>query len=562
MSKIVFVVLDWAQPDTWQVRIARETGDADFVFLQFADEEITNVGLIQQYAERLAHDETDIGFVWHVQGRYFTPRLFRNGLVPKTLEDYIGLTIDASKIRGLMRYRTVTSKDVGVSQPKPLVQADVEATLKARYAQTHDVRYLLPLGILQRGNAHYPEAMANLDAVAQKSVWGVARATALVHRGRIFESLGDMPHAFGNYAVASLIVPHADAHFGLGRIAFYRADYATCVEHIEAGWRVADESPDVEPWTALERDYAPAYCIARAYLHLGKHKEALVAAERGLRVRPDDLNLLVVKREATNARAKRRRRYRVVLLSESPVFTGLERALIARGHDVDRSGTMPSHDAVVVAPKACPNIPAALRLVLASKAEETVSTEEVADLFQMDAILSPSEFKTERLLQAFPFFGDKIRKIQVGIDLPPVHTLERENTFMWSGAATLGDDLLKRIKRAVPSAHIVNDLSLARLFVTTRFDATGSEVLLAQAWGALPISIAAGANREATRQGFLYEPPVNDAWIHAVTTRMVQLFHSPEATALMASQARDEMQAFSWTRVIPLWEDLFAELLS
>ena len=568
MSLAAIVVdLPWDEPFKWQQQIAAATehyrSDDVFVFLRLVKHEaVFGADHLTKFAQRLRDEGNDVGFVWHKMGGFFTPRLFRLSTVPKVLEDYIGGAFDASKIRGLMRYRSMTTKDVGIDVDTAIAPTTLKIALETLMLQkSHgDTRYLLPLGIIERKYGDPTAAIAYLDPVISEGPWGYPRATALVNRGRIHEVRNDLPNAFADYAVASLIIPSAEAHFGLARIAFYRGDHRECIRQTEMGWQILAENVDVEPWTPTEREYAPAYCAARSYLTIGRFKEAIEAAERGLRVAPTDLNLNTVKREAMNARAKRQRKYRIALLSE---ISGLERALVARGHEVDMTGTTSLQDAIVISRRPALETPGILRLVLALDREETVSTEHIAQLFQTDGILAPSEYKQDQLRKAFPFFEDKIHRVPIGIELPSATSLARGRTVAWEGSRELRESVQEIVERAVPDVEFVDRLERASIWASSFYDVTGSHVLRAQAAGCIPVIIDAGANKEFVRAGYLFKPPINEAWVAAVAGRIVkELLRSDEARASVMHDVRNGMQVFAWSRVVRVWEDLFAELLA
>lgn len=404
-----------------------------------------------------AHKEPD-GAVW------YRPRVFRETRVPTFIEDFVGTRLDPSKARGLAKTALVTN-----------------------------------LAWTSGGE----ELEFNADRVLASDLWGELRLHAHVEKGRQYEIRGELESAFVEYAQASIVTPRPEPFLRLGRLAYFRGDYNACIRFIETGWKIAARTTDFWPWSRLDRDFAPALCVSRAYLARGDHRNACSAAERGLVVRPCDAHLTGIFWTAARALARRKK--------IQVGFCGYE------------EGTFPDVDGTVV--------------------DSVVSADSIRSIAEKHVVLVPSEFEARRLKSIFPFFDDKFRVVRPVLK-ESIYSGESDvSVHRFGGNDRLLDEILAAVRKELPDLTVAEG-SRAKvwLYPALQEDASCMAALHAQAGGCVPVASATGCLPEFVLQGYLIRSPVGSVeWKVTAVQRIIKLLREHNCRSELAECARVEV---------------------
>jgi len=157
-----------------------------------------------------------------------------------------------------------------------------------------DARLFFYLGMEMR-YINMNESMRFFDLHARYSGWDEEKSVARMWRGDMLESQGKIHEAFSEYCAAHIEFPRRpDQLFRLSRNAYFRNNWAKCIEFAEHGWKLMEggSEPSVIQFDPLERELMPLVFASVAYLKVGRVKEALACCDKGLKIRPDEPHLL------------------------------------------------------------------------------------------------------------------------------------------------------------------------------------------------------------------------------------------------------------------------------
>lgn len=157
-----------------------------------------------------------------------------------------------------------------------------------------DPRMLFYLGMEER--FLWPDkAIETFKLYCSKSGWDEERALAHMLSGHLHEQKGRLPEAITSYAQASLeAFWNPDPLFGAARIAYFKKDWAKCIEWTERGFEIHEKEQKrksvlmVDP---LDRTYRPYIYYSVALMETGNYEKALQACQSGLKVNPNDVHL-------------------------------------------------------------------------------------------------------------------------------------------------------------------------------------------------------------------------------------------------------------------------------
>lgn len=122
------------------------------------------------------------------------------------------------------------------------------------------------------------------------ATWDQERAWARTVLGRIWEETKNYSKAFECYAAVSAdVTNNPDGHFGMARIAYFQKEWAKCVLHSEAGFRINQPAPGLY---ASDRVGDPHIFYNVALGNSGRIQEALDSCNKGLALLPGNRFLL------------------------------------------------------------------------------------------------------------------------------------------------------------------------------------------------------------------------------------------------------------------------------
>lgn len=159
---------------------------------------------------------------------------------------------------------------------------------------TADPRVLFYLASEQR--YLWPDrALHNFEYYVKISGWDEERSLAHMHAGKIYENRMQYDKATQEFALASIDAPwNPDTFFSVARIAYFKRDWAKCVELTQRGFEVRDKK-DTRRSTLMidpaDRFYRPLVYYSVALIETGNQEEALKICEEGLKWEPNDPHL-------------------------------------------------------------------------------------------------------------------------------------------------------------------------------------------------------------------------------------------------------------------------------
>jgi glycosyltransferase involved in cell wall biosynthesis len=122
------------------------------------------------------------------------------------------------------------------------------------------------------------------------ATWDQERAWARTALGQAHEASRDYSRAFECYAAVSAdVADNPDGHFGMARIAYHQGDWAKCISHSEAGFKIDHPAPTL---CGLDRRGDPHVYYNVALGNVGRIREALDSCNKGLAVLPENEFLL------------------------------------------------------------------------------------------------------------------------------------------------------------------------------------------------------------------------------------------------------------------------------
>lgn len=161
--------------------------------------------------------------------------------------------------------------------------------------QDFDLRMLCYLGIETR-QLFPDDALIYFENYIERSKWDEERALVHTFVGEIYETRKTYRKAFAAYAQAAADFPASpDGIFGLARCAFFQQDFAKCIEFTERGLSTKADRPHLLMHDPSGRTWKPYVFYSRALYQVGRTKDALAAAEKGLSIMPDEISLKEIK---------------------------------------------------------------------------------------------------------------------------------------------------------------------------------------------------------------------------------------------------------------------------